>query len=397
MSKNRKKKRSAAAIFLIGFGRSVFIIGLLLLTGFASYKASLFYFNERGVPKRDKASAVIQELYGQTTVEDVSKNLIYSVDKKSGKIKSIVLEIFNTKTGNMDYVTLPLGTEFTISNELYEKLLKGGCEAPQIVRLSRMHKYFSEDTLYEYGELIISDLLGIDVGYYTVLPQPVFKQMFQKSERRETVETEAGATVQTVPVWVLKDSYKDKLKALPEDEKAVKDYIETAYEKCTSNLSVRAKKKYAADYLKWKVEDTHYHTVPGILEETVYRASAEEAKGLLAEILGNSAYTGAQEDTSFHTTADSKGCKIQILNASQINGLAAEYQTLLEEQGYTIDSIGNYMGQMQTESSILVRSADMGADLLLYLEGSRLTVSEALPEGIDIQIILGTDADNERK
>lgn len=69
----------------------------------------------------------------------------------------------------------------------------------------------------------------------------------------------------------------------------------------------------------------------------------------------------------------------------------------MEEQGYTIDSIGNYMGQMQTESSILVRSADVGADLLLYLEGSRLTVSEALPEGIDIQIILGTDADNERK
>ncbi|MFW5630134.1 MAG: hypothetical protein ACOCNB_05030, partial [Acetivibrio ethanolgignens] len=83
MSK-KKKKKSAGKVFLIGFGKSLLIIGLLFLTGFASYKVSLFYFNEKGVAWDSKASLVIRELYGSVEVEDISKNLIYSVDKDSG-------------------------------------------------------------------------------------------------------------------------------------------------------------------------------------------------------------------------------------------------------------------------------------------------------------------------
>lgn len=395
MGKTRKKKRNAAGVFMQGFLKSVLVIGLLFLTGFASYKVSLFYFNERGVSEGGRAAEVIKELYGTAEVEEISKNLIYSIDEESGKVKSMVLEIFNTKTGNMDYITLPTSTEITISNELYQKLVKGGCEAPQIIRLSRMNKYFSEDTLYEYGELILNDLLGIDISYYTVLEHGSFRRMFEKSERKETVQTEETAVIQTMPVWMLSEKYKSQLEEAKQDEKTMKDYIETSCEDVVSNLPVRSRKKYAEDYLKWETEKTHYHVLPCVAGENKYQVMPEEAKALTAQILGNPPYTEKQDNTAVNTTVDSRECSIQILNASQINGLAAEYQTLLTEQGYTVDSIGNYMGQMQEVTSILVRSTETGADLLGFFEGSTLTVSEALPEGIDIQIILGTDADKE--
>lgn len=394
MSKKKKKKRSTGAIFLRGFGKSLLVICLLFFTGFASYKAALFYFNERGISKGGKVSAMIQELYGDVAVEDISKNLIYSVDSKSGKIKGLVLEIFNTNTGNMDYITIPANTEVTISNELYQKLAKAGCEAPQIIKLSAIHKYFSEDTMYEYGELILNDLLGIDISYYTVVEPEVFKRIFEKTEIKEAAETESGAVIQTLKLWTMKESYKDELKAIEKEEKAVKDYIESAYESCSSNLPVRSKKKYAVDYLKWNIDYTYVHIIPGVTEGKVYTALPDRAKALLEQVLGNTAYTGPQALSENVSSADSKEAAIEILNGSQIDGLAARYQASLEEQGYRVASIGNYMGQLKTQSSILVREEGLGADLLLFIEGAELTVSDTLPEGIDIQVILGTDAAN---
>lgn len=394
MSK-KKKKKSAGKVFLVGFGKSLLIIGMLFLTGFASYKVSLFYFNERGVAGDSKASLVIRELYGSVEVEDISKNLIYSVDKDSGKIKGLVLEIFNTNTGNMDYITIPVSTEITISNELYQKLAKAGCEAPQIIKISAIHKYFSETAMYEYGELILNDLLGIDIGYYTVMEPEEFQKIFEKTEYKEAVRIEEAAQIQTVEQWILKDTWVNELKAVEKDEKAVKDYIEAVGGNWESNLSVRSRKKYAADYLKWNIDNTYFHTIPGIKEEKSYEAFPEEAKALVEQLLGNETYTRQQDRLAGNMAAeDSRDCVIQILNASQINGLAARYKEMLELQGYSIESVGNYMGQLQTQSSILVRGETCGADLLLYLENAELTVSEALPEGIDIQIILGTDADN---
>ena len=326
MSKKRKKKRNAMAVFFRGFGMSLLLIAMLLLTGFVSYKVSLFYFNERGVSKNSKASAVIQELYGSVAVEDISKNLIYSVDKKSGKVKGLVLEIFNTNTNNMDYITIPANTEITISNELYQKLAKAGCEAPQIIKVSAISKYFSKDTMYEYGELIINDLLGIDISYYTVVEPKTFKRMFEKTQRRETVQEEENAKVQTVNLWTLTEAYMSELRAVEKEEKAVKEYIEKAYESCTSNLSVRSKKEYAKDYLRWDIEHTHFHMIPGVVEEDCYRALPEESKALLEQVLGNDSYTVPQDITVSGTEADSREYAIEILNASQVNGLAAKYK-----------------------------------------------------------------------
>lgn len=395
MRKKRKKKRSAVAVFFRGFVKSLLLIGALVLVGFASYKVSLFYFNERGVSTNSKASKMIQELYGNVAVEDISKNLIYNVDKKSGKVKGLLLEIFNTNTSNMDYITIPVNTEITISNELYQKLAKAGCEAPQIIKISAIHKYFSEDTMYEYGELIINDFLGIDISYYTAVEPKAFEKMFKKTKYQEAVPGAEDAKKQTVKVWTLTEDYRAELAALGTDVKLIEEHIDKAYKHCTSNLPARSKKKYIEDYLKWNADNTYFHIIPGLVEEDCYAPLPEEARTLLEQILGNEAYVGAQERTPESTNesvADSKEYAIQILNGSQVNGLAAKYKTKLEAEGYHVASIGNYKGQAQTESSILVKEEEMGADLLLYIEGGSLSVSEALPEGIDIQIILGSDA-----
>ncbi len=246
----------------------------------------------------------------------------------------------------------------------------------------------------EYGMLIVDDLLGIDISYYTVVDQKAFRTAFKKKTYREVTQDGENVQVQNVACWIYKDHYKKKLKNLQSEEKTIKDYLEVLYENGKSNLHLSAKKQYAGDYMQWEIDNTYFHILPGVSSETVYEAKTEEARELLEEILNHGTY-GVPQLMGDSSLCDSRDCTIEILNASQINGLAAKYQEMLEEQGYTISSIGNYMGMMQTSTSIVVKSTDMGADLLLYLEGAQLSVSDTLPENVDIQIILGTDANIE--
>jgi hypothetical protein len=375
MAKKRKKKRSAVSVFFTGFLKSLLVIALLFLTGFGSYKASLFYFNLRGVSSGSRASALIRDLYGSVSAEDISKNLIYGL-AEDGSISELILEIFNTKTGNMDYVTIPVKTEFTISNDLYQKLTKAGSDVPQIIRLSTLHKYFEDETLYEYGSLLTEDILGIDISYYTVLEKQIFDKTFTETEGYFTFTEE----------------YKTELMSVEKDETAIKEYLETAYQDCTSNLSLRSKKKYAAAYVQWGLQNTHYYLVPGAWTEDTYTVSTEEAKTLLQELLANLSYSSPQSTSDKKT--DSKEYKIQILNASQINGLAAKYKTLLENEGYQVAEIGNYTGSslVQSQSRIVVSKEGIGEDLLDFLDEGEIEIANDLPEGIDIRIILGSDA-----
>ena len=51
--------------------------------------------------------------------------------------------------------------------------------------------------------------------------------------------------------------------------------------------------------------------------------------------------------------------------------------------------IGNYTDEILTDTRILVREDETGYDLLSYFQNASIETAE-LPEGIDIEIILGT-------
>ena len=56
---------------------------------------------------------------------------------------------------------------------MYQKLCVVDEEIPQIVRLSKLRKYFAdlEDTqAYGYAELIMEKLLKTDISYFTAIP-----------------------------------------------------------------------------------------------------------------------------------------------------------------------------------------------------------------------------------
>ncbi|MCL2398031.1 MAG: LCP family protein [Defluviitaleaceae bacterium] len=86
---------------------------------------------------------------------------------------------------------------------------------------------------------------------------------------------------------------------------------------------------------------------------------------------------------------NSFGLDIEILNGTDIEGLAARTRQMLTDEGYTVVGIGNYGGQREAHTRIMVRQAGTGQDLTSFFAGSRVVVDETI--GADILIILGTD------
>lgn len=388
MKKKRKKRKRALYKFLYVFLNSILIILALSITGFASYKFTLLYYDKFGMPKKnDKIANAISEMYGEVTVTDISKNLIYAVGDDN-KLKAVVLEIFNTNTDNMDYITIPLKTQFTLSNELYQKICASGCDIPQIMKLSHLIKYFSDKSMYEYGVILIEDLLDVDIDYYTAMPVEEFKSMFKQGDAPIAYAND-GTEMQSYYEWHLKHSFIKKLSV--SDEKEIETYFKDLMHSCKSNLNIKSKLEYVKEYKNIHPNLIYEHSLFGSLKNDDFEINVDESNRLIKTILENDTYTKEQKEGTSVSQKGSIGRTIQISNASEIDGLAAKYQTILTNAGYTIASIGNYTGEKASQTKILVKDEEIGADLLSYFTNGVVEKAE-LPYGCDIQIVLGTDA-----
>ena len=379
--RERKKKKSPLEVFVHRFVVSTFWLVVMILLGTASYKLTIAYYDRTGGPKTDRMLEIVNEYFDDgEVVGQISKNLILSENAK-GEIKHIVLGMFNPITGNLDYITIPTDTQFTISNELYQKLCNAGSEAPQIIKLEDADQYFSEKVLYGYMVILLEDMLDMDIGYYTVVSKKRFEEVFTE------ILTEEGQGIYTVAQKFLYET------SDLSDAESLENFLRKEAKSYKSSLSLQGKYKYVPDYLEITEECIHAHGLCGTKKTDYFDVNIEEARMMLIDIEDNPMpYAAVQETTEEIILSDSKGYQIEILNASGITGLAALYGQRLSENGYTITHIGNYTLGNLTESKILIKNEGLGTDLLNYIGKANIEVAE-LPDGIDIQILLGTMAE----
>ena len=381
MHRERKQKKSPLAVFLHKFIVATFWLMIMIFLGTASYKLTIAYYDRTGGPKAERLLEIVNEYFEEEEVSgQVSKNLILSQNAK-GEIKHIVLELFNPITGNMDYVTIPGDAQFTISNELYQRLYHAGSDAPQIMKLEDADQYFSEKVLYGYMVILLEDMLDLDINYYTVVSKKRFEEVFEKRL------TEEGQALYTISLNFLNEMSHLK------DTKSLENFLKKEAKTYQSNLSLHEKYKYVPEYLKMTEDCICSHVLSGTQKTDYFDVDIEEARAMLVNIEDNPIpYTDVQETMTEVLDSDSRGYQIEILNASGISGLAGFYEQKLKEDGYTIAHIGNYTLGTLTESKIFVSDLGLGKDLLNYIGKANIEITD-LPDGIDIQILLGTMAE----
>ncbi len=410
------KKNNVVKVFFISLLKSILFIIILLVTGFASYKISYTILSDNG-GNIGTSKGDIADIIEDAQTDEVSRNLIYVCN--DDRITNLMLEICNTKTNNMDYITIPVRTEYTIPTTMYQKLCTVNQEIPQIIRIGRIKTYFANnDDAFGYGELIIEKMLGIKISYYTVLDRETYKSHYARKRVRVRFKPEEGTVTATpapdgtVPevqyirapqrISVASSTYINQLRDINGDQEKIAEYIKEQYERVESNLTVYNKIGYIECYEKMNVDYFHYWGIPGIYNGKVFSVDTKAAKSFLNKLADNTAsYTEPQENSSVSAVSknknrnknskvkSSKGLNIIVLNGSRINGLASATQTKLNDDGFSVKQIGDYTDETLTHTRIIVKENGLGNDLAGYFTDPEIVTGD-VQEGFDIEIILGT-------
>lgn len=371
------KGKSVAKIIGKTFGKTFCVLVVMIGVGVLSYYLTQLYYT---TTKRSERCNTYEHVIDVKAGVD-SSNLIYAYNKENNKVTAIVLELYGEDTHNLDYVTIPAATEVEMPSEMYIDMLKVSKEIPQIARLSDIQKYFSGDVAFEYGILLLEEAMGVEIGYFTTIPSDMFQTYFTN------IGTKGS------PKYTPSNELFTKVGGT--DEKAISDFMESTWDKIISDITLSKRQRYAAGFAKVDAKLIHSHRVDtevrinGSIKTHII--NKEAAEKLIDGLMERGPYKKAQKKSS-NKVISSKGKNIWVTNGSKITGLAKSYQEKLGLEGFTVKGIGDYTGDIQTTTTILVKKANWGKDLLTYFPGAEIQKSSALKEDADIEIILGINA-----
>ena len=365
MNKKAKKK------FLRSFVRSFVVMAVIIGAAGISYAGTKAYYRATGKTPGGLADKV--ETQTPQEMETVAKNVMIAEDGE--KVTGIVVEVLNTLTGNLDYLTIPVETRITLSDGLYKKFVAKDIDVPQIVSFCDLETYFGESSLGDGSLYLLNDYLDSDIAYYTIMPDEIFKEYFSKDEEDR---------------WGLSDTCKVELEGLASVEE-MKEYIKVQYEKLSSNLYRVSKQQYAEYMEQLDLSLVHTHMLPGEDVTGEYHPDQEKAKMMWTQILEAQPYASADEHLPIEEMSSSVGLRIRIQNGSGITGLAAAFKAKLEADGHTIVAAENAAVSGVTTTEIHVKDSSAGQDLGSYFVNPVYVTEENWTDAdADIIIILGT-------
>ena len=372
------KKRSAASIFFGSLLKTLGFMLLFLIVGILSYYITMLYFKK--TTRIERSTLYTHAITVNTGNE--SSNLIYSYNKDTKKIEAMVLELFDETTKNLNYITIPVNTQITISQDTYTKLMEASQKIPQLAVISDINSYFTGDVAYEYGILILQEQLKADIGYFTAMTSEVFNENFVKKSDTE-------------PVYLPSE----KLLARAEKCKDAKDMeklMDDMWDDLISDTTLSQKQNYAEALTQVNPEHIRAHGVFGVKSGDIFILNQAQNRKMINVIWEAEAYTAPQKtvkgslNTGKSKIVSSAGCSIHIYNSTGIDGLAASYQQKLQTDGYQVIGTGNYVTEQLTETKIFVKKKKWGKDLLQYFKNATIEVKEVTTSGADIEIVLGT-------
>lgn len=273
-------KRNAGKVFAKLFFKSFFVVIFLLLTGVLSYKAAMLYWQ----PKSEDTKTAFQENTSPDGIvkvdnQGVSKNLICCYAEDTGDITKLILEIFDSEEHKLTYLTIPVKTQLTISNTLYQRLILDDPEIPQVLKLSTITKYLDTDEAYNDEVMIVEELLGTDINYYTAIPKETFDTMFKDKAVTQSDQYDA------ISMEVFSGDYKKLLNSLDSRDK-IEAYIKELYPKLQSNLTLENKLDFMDAYEKTSQKDISFKLIPGDNMNSEYVINKDQTAQLMKELSG---------------------------------------------------------------------------------------------------------------
>ena len=217
-----------------------------------------------------------QKIIADVSVDRIAVSLIYEVD--DNKIIRAAVEIFNSDVGNIDYITIPGNMELTISKKITKKLIRCGIDVnAKSIRLDELIKYFGNDS-YQLGQMILGDVLGINISYYTVFNKKNFVKYFVEDDSVYYY----GKNKYEFEILVFSETFKTKLKQF---DFKLDELIYSSYNEMSTNFNLNNRLKYLEKYDKVDVEKIYFWHVMGKKQYGRFIINKEKNETFMKRIL----------------------------------------------------------------------------------------------------------------
>lgn len=373
-----------------------------------------------------------------TTVTDnknMENTLVFVHDDNTGKDYT-TLNMYDKETKALDILLMPCDAQVSVSSTLLKELRNTMSDVSSTVSLSEVGRAFG-DKKYEMLVKIMEDISGVSISGYDVISRQNFKKLLNVAgnvtyhfgnaisyrDEQNTLQTiDAGdVSLDSEKAYALL-TYMDgtddeESRRLERASTYFTSYVEallskendTAIAKKYDSLVTEEKKDTTSteDILKSLTTDAvTIRIMQGSETKGVFTLDSQKVKLQVAALAkqaeaykstgGSSSSTGsssASTTTSTDATESSKQYSIEIYNAAYVSGLAREWETYLEGEGYSISLVDSYQEEGPiSQTRINVTEEGMGEDLLNYFPDADINVVDSISTGGDIQIYIGTDS-----
>lgn len=382
---------------------------------------------------------------GQNTTDTTTNNknmentLVFVHDENTNKDYT-TLNMYDKKTKALDVLLMPCNAQVSVSEDLVKELRDTMTDVSSTVNMSDVARAFG-DKKYEAFAKIMEDISGVKVSGYSVMSAANFKKLLNAGGEvtyhfdNAISYRDADNVLQSIDAGdVALDSNKayallTYMDGTDDEESRRLERANTYFTSYMENLLAKNNdaaiaKKYDSlvtaenegsltsteDILKNLTNDGFtIRIMQGSETKGVFTLDSQKVKLQVAALTkqaeaytksgssksSSSSGTSASKGSSTESTESSKSYSIELYNAAYVSGLAKDWESYLEGEGYNISLVDSYQEEGPiSQTRINVTKEGMGENLLNYFPNAEIDVVDSISTGGDIQIFIGTDSTN---
>lgn len=420
MKKESSRKKSIYKKF---FSIVFCMVGIfILLSVFAILSYKFFAGGINNISnEQNKSNTIINKIF---LPPKKTKFLVLGLDQNETLSDSMFIGCFDRDTQEINVISIPRDTYIKMSAQTIKELRDLGRRPPSsgIMKINAVHSYAGKEHGNEYAQKQVEELLNIKLDYYIAVNITAFKKVvdtvggiymdvpmdlnYDDPTQNLHIHIPKGRQLlngdMAEGVVRFRKGYKRAdLQRIEVQQQFMKEFftqvlnkktilnnltslLKTFLQEVQTNFGIEDLPKYLRYINKLNSDSITFYTLPGVPKmidgASYFLNDKEETTKLIDEIFYSSSNKNENSNPQY---------KIQILNGSDIDGLAKEKKELLEKNNFEVLDTGNYTGKKTYDTRIMVKKKGMGQDLKKYFNNAKIEVDETISDNYNIIIITG--------
>ena len=417
----------------------IVVLVLMVLIAFASFEGVNYYLTGSFYDVRKLAgsgSNITNTGAGEVQEPEIDEtnmeSTLFFVDSTDSGREYMALNMLNTETNILDILLIPTNAQVTVSQKLLDDVQREMPEAKNTVNLIDVARAFGEEK-YSMITDIMEEVTGLTMDGYDVMTQRDFEDFLAMADEvpyqvdddisyrngdgvLQVIEggtTEIDSDEAVALLTYLDGTETEESNRLERTNVYLQSFFTRLFEendgsavfKKYSNLAQSGDGRDLADkeqfFEKLDPDNMTIRIMQGSEANGVFTVDSQMVQLQVSTLAqqaeksdggSQSADDDEQTGSGSVSAADSREYSIELYNSAYVAGLAGEWESYLEAEGYTISLVDSYQdeGPLST-TRIVVTEEGMGEDLLTYFPDADIEVGE-IDTGGDIQVYIGTDS-----